>query len=235
MKAIFKRELKSFFLTGTGYVFLGVFMLLSGLVFFINNVLARSSDPGGFFSMVSYIWMLLSPIPAMRLAGDRKQKTDQLLWTSPVSSSKVVLSKFLAALTVLLLALVLSLIYPALISVYGEVYLPEIIAGYLGLALHGTAFLAFDLMISSFAGTPASAYVLSLGANLLLWLSGLAVSSVKPALIRNVFALIDIYKRFVPFSMGLWSKANTMYYLLFSTVCLVAAMRLAKGRRWNPL
>ena len=235
MKAIFKRELRSFFLTGTGYVFLGVFALLSGLVFFVNNVLARSSDPGGFFSMVSYIWMLLSPIPAMRLAGDRKQKTDQLLWTSPVPPSKIVLAKFFAAFTMLLMALILSFIYPILILVFGEMHPAEILTGYLGLVLHGTAFLAFDLMISSLAGTPASAYVLSLGANLLLWLAGLAASSIDNALFQSLFSLLDLYERFIPFSMGLWSMSSTLYYLLFSAVCLIATVRLARDRRWNPL
>lgn len=85
MRAIWKRELQAYFLTPTGYVFMGVFLLLSSVMFYLQIMQARSSDLPTFVGQMSYLWMLLSPVLTMRLlAEERQRRTDQLLLTSPV-------------------------------------------------------------------------------------------------------------------------------------------------------
>ena len=149
MRAIWKRELQAYFLTPTGYVFMGVFLLLSSVMFYLQIMQARSSDLPTFVGQMSYLWMLLSPVLTMRLlAEERQRRTDQLLLTSPVSLSGMVLGKYAAAYTVMAATVVLTLGFVAVVAVYGRVYPAEMAVAYLGFILQGGAFLALDLFIS---------------------------------------------------------------------------------------
>ena len=94
MRAIWKRELQGYFYTPVGYVFMGVFLLLASVMFYVSIMQNRSSDLPTFIGMLSYLWMLLCPVLTMRLlAEERQRRTDQLLLTSPVSLPGVVLGK----------------------------------------------------------------------------------------------------------------------------------------------
>ena len=143
MRAIWKRELQAYFLTPTGYVFMGVFLFLSSVMFYLQIMQARSSDLPTFVGQMSYLWMLLSPVLTMRLlAEERQRRTDQLLLTSPVSLSGMVLGKYAAAYTVMAATVVLTLGFVAVVAVYGRVYPAEMAVAYLGFILQGGAFLA---------------------------------------------------------------------------------------------
>lgn len=235
MSAILKREIKSFFITGAGYVFIGVFLLLSAVLFVINNLLPHSSDMSGFFSMTSYLWLLLSPILVMRLlAGERKRGTDQLLLTSPVGLGAVICAKYLSALVILITALALSVVFPIIVALYGSLYVPEILVGFLGVLLYASAYLAFSLFVSSFAKSPAAAFVMSLGANLLVRILGTLSTTAAAEPAARFLSTIDLDRRYLPFVYGQLSFAGITYFLLFTTICLIAAVESARalqGRR----
>ena len=72
MRAVYHKELRSYFYTPTGWLFITVFLSLAGLLFYLNNILPRSSDFSAFLSMMSYVWMLLTPILVMRLMAERR-------------------------------------------------------------------------------------------------------------------------------------------------------------------
>ena len=234
MKAIFKRDLKSYFLTPIGYIYLFVFLSLSSLIFLLNNLSGLSSDIFPFFSMMSYVWMLLTPVLVMRLiAGERKNLTDQLLLTAPVKTRDIVLGKYFAAVGVLFISLILSLLYPILISIQGRIYPAELWTVYLGFALQGCAFIAFDLMISSLSKNSVTAAISTFGANLFLWLASIASSSSSIPFIRGINRFFNLYERFTPFLRGQLSIANLLYYFVFCFVCLFAATQIISSRRWN--
>lgn len=234
MIAILKRELQSYFLTPLGYIFLGVFLSIASLVFQINNVATLSSDMFGFLSMMSYVWMLLCPVLVMRLlAGERKQLTDQLLMTAPLSSAEIVLGKYFAACMMLLISTALSLFYPLLVSIHGRIYPMELLAGYLGFTLQGFAFIAFDLMLSALTASPISAAALCFGANLLLWLSGLLSTSSTLRIAGEVLSFFNLYERFTPFLHAQLSLANVVFFALFSFVCIIACVQIVQSRRWS--
>ena len=108
MLSIWKRELQGYFFTPVGYVFMGVFLLLSSVIFFLTIMQTRSSDLLTFIGTMSYLWMLLCPVLTMRLLAEEKQKrTDQLLLTSPVSLPGIVLGKYFAAVTVMVLTVMI--------------------------------------------------------------------------------------------------------------------------------
>ena len=123
MLSVWKRELQAYFFTPVGYVYMGVCLTLSSVMFYVQIMQARSSDLLTFLGQMGYLWMLLCPVLTMRLLAEEKQKrTDQLLLTSPVSLPGMVLGKFLAAATVMLLTVAMTLLYVLLVAIYGEVY-----------------------------------------------------------------------------------------------------------------
>lgn len=234
MKAILKREWAGYFHTGLGFLFLFVFSALSGIIFYLNNLLPRSSDMGGFFALVSYQWVLLAPILTMRLLpSDKINSTQPLLMSAPVSMSAIVSAKYLSALMMLLAALLLSFVYPLIILFYGKLYLPEILTGYLGLFLYGAAYLAVDMLVSAFTKKAASAFVLALGVNLLLRLAGLIASGIRLRALSSVLSFFDLEKRYTPFVFGQMSFASLLYYVLVALTCLVCTVQAMNMKRWS--
>ena len=234
MRAIFHRELATYFLTPIGYLYVGVFLSISSLIFGLNNLSSLTSDLSGLFSMMSYVWMLLTPVLVMRLlAGERKQMTDQLLFTAPVRAGEVVLGKYLAACTVLLISVLLSLVYVLLVALQGRVYPEELFTLNLGFTLQGCAFIALDLMMSSLAKSPATATALAFGANLFLWLATVASSGISSRVVTRLNGFINLYDRLLPFLYGQLSLANILFFLVFSGVCVFGTTQIVNARRWS--
>lgn len=223
MRAIWKREMQGYFFTAVGWVFLGVFLTVSSVLFYLEILSTRSGDLPTFIGGMSYLWMLLSPILTMRLLAEEKQKkTDQLLLTSPLSLPRLVLGKYLAAVTVLLLAALLTLLYALVVAVYGRVYPAELTVNYLGFILQGCAFAALDLFLSGCAAAPVSAAVLAFGANFLLWILDLLENAVQTKWISDVLRFCSLYARNEPFLMGQLSFAGIFFDL--SVIILFLAL-----------
>ncbi len=234
MGAIYKREMQSYFYTPAAYVFMGVFLALASVFFGVGNLAARSSNLLSFISQLSYLWMLLSPVLTMRLiAGERRQRTDQLLFSSPCSLSGMVLGKFFAAATVLLCTVGATFVYALLVAMYGTLYLGETLVGYLGLILQGCAFLALDLFVSCFAKSQMTAAVLGVGANLLVWLSDVLASAVSIQAVSDALNFLSLYQRFAPFAQGQLRFSNVFFDLLFIAMTLFLSVRVLDARRWS--
>ena len=237
MLAIWKREFKNYFLTPIGYVFMGVFLLVGGFFFFLYNMLSASSDLESMFSMLNYLFMLIMPLLTMRLLSEeRKNKTDQLLLTSPIRISSIVAGKFAAACTVLLLSLIPTLFYVAVIVAYATPYPGLIISNYLGFFLLGCCYVAIGVLISALTESQLSAAVLTFGVNLLLQL----LEAIGPSLsipylswLPHVFSWISLYSRYYAFSAGMISIADIIYYASFCFIMLFLAVRVIDKRRWS--
>ena len=232
MRAIFKREMQGYFYTPVGYVFLGVFLTVSSVLFYLSIMSQRSGDLPAFIGQMSYLWMLLSPVLTMRLlAEERQKKTDQLLMTSPVSLPGIVLGKYLAAVAVLMAAAVLTLLYVLIVGIYGRIYPAELAVNYLGFILQGCAFVALDLFLSGCAATPVTAAVLAFGANFLLWILDLLETAVRVNWISEVLRFMSLYSRNESFLMGQLSIAGIIYDLSFIAVFLaLTVFRLDRMR-----
>ena len=234
MLAIWKRELQSYFYTPVGYVFIGVFLSLSGLFFYMLVLDARSSDVLTFLGQISYLWMLLSPVLTMRLLAEEKQKrTDQLLLTSPVSLPGIVLGKYLAAVTVMACTVLLTLVYVLVVALYGAVYPGELMVGYLGFILQGSAFLALDLYISGCASNQVTAAVAAFGVNLALWLMGLLAGGGARGWLQGGRGCFGLYQRYNPFLMGQLSFASIGFDLAFIAAFLALTVHSLDSRRYR--
>ena len=234
MGAIYRREMQSYFYTPGAYVFMGVFLALSSVFFGVTNLAARSSDYLSLLQLMSYLWMLLSPVLTMRLiAGEKRQHTDQMLYASPCSLSGLVAGKFFAACTVLLITVGATGMYALIVALYGTLYLAETAVGYLGLVLQGCAFLALDLFVSCFARSQTAAAAAGIGVNLMVWLADVLAAAVPVEWIGNALSFISLYRRFSPFARGQLSLSHGLYDLLFIFMMLFLSVRVLDARRWS--
>lgn len=233
MRTIYKRELAAYFRTPVGYVFLAVYLSLSGAIFKSSILDTLSGDLLSFVSAMTYLMMLLCPVLTMRLiCEDRQKGADKLLMSSPVSLTAILMGKFLAAATVMLGAIAITLVYVLIMELYGTVYIGECFVGYLGFALQAMCFLAVDLMVSCFMKNQVSAALAGLGANIVMWTMDL-LSQSAPAFLKRALDFISLYDRFEPFVMGQLSYANVLFYLSFTAFCLVCAIRALDARRFS--
>ena len=234
MRAIFRRELQAYFYTPAAYVFMGVFLALGSVLFAVGNLAARSGDLPAFLGSMSYLWMLLTPVLTMHTyAGERKARTDQLLFTSPVSMAGVAVGKYLAGCVVLALTSALSLVYPLIIALYGRLYIGEALCCYLGFVLQGCAFLSLDMLVSARARTPVTAALWAFGVNLLLWLLDVLSTAVESPPVTRVLAFASLYRRCAPFRQGQLSYAGALYFLAFIALTLFWTVRALDARRWR--
>ncbi|MBQ3486254.1 MAG: ABC transporter permease subunit [Clostridia bacterium] len=234
MRSIWKRELQGYFFTPVGYVFMGVFLLLSSVMFYQSIMQARSSDLPTFIGMMSYLWMLLCPVLTMRLLAEERQKrTDQLLLTSPVSLPGVVLGKFFAAVTVMLMTVGLTLLFVLIVALYGKVYPGELAVSYIGFILQGCAFIALDLFLSGCAGNQVTAAVMAFGANLLLWMLDMLEAAVTGEFLRDVLSFFSLYARGEAFLMGQLSFAGIGYFISFIAAFIALTIHLLDSRRYR--
>ena len=234
MLSIWKRELQGYFFTPVGYVFMGVFLTLSSVIFYLTIMQSRSSDLLSFIGTMSYLWMLLCPVLTMRLLAEEKAKrTDQLLLTSPVSLGGMVLGKYLAAVTVMGFTVLLTGLFVLIVAIYGRVYPGELLVGYLGFVLQGCAFLALDLFISGCVSSQVTAVVAAFGANFVLWMVDLLQTAIPFDWVSRVLSFFSLYARSEPFLMGQLSLASVGYDLSFAAAFLVLTIHLLDSRRYR--
>ena len=199
MRAVWKRELEAFFYTPIGYVFMGFFLLVSGYFFWGYNISSGSSDMSNFFSQVSYIFVMFVPVLTMRLMSEeRRNKTDQLLLTSPVSIPAIVAGKFLAEVAVFAIPLAAAVLMPLILKAFGTVSLVAAYSALLGYVLLGAACLAVGTWISALTENQILAYLATFGALLVAYL----MNGIKT----------------------MFTTGNLLAFIVFTVVLLIAAI-----------
>lgn len=171
MFAIFKRELKAYFLTPIGYIFMGLFLLLTGIFFFFDNIIGQSSRYIGFLGSVLLLVTFILPLLTMRLfAEEKRQKTDQLLLTSPVSITGIVCGKYFAAMAVYCGTLLVTVSYAVVVAVYGDLETWGTIGSYIGFILLGACYISIGLFVSALTENQLIAALVTFFVLLFIWL-----------------------------------------------------------------
>ncbi len=150
MNSIIKKELYQYFTTMTGYIFLTTLVIVTAITFMSNNVFGISADYETTMFSTLTVFLLLIPLLTMRLfAEESKQKTDQLLFTSPIKISNIVIGKFLAGLSIFLIGLLITLTFPLSISRVGNVLTPQLYSSIFGYILLVSCFISVGVFVSS--------------------------------------------------------------------------------------
>lgn len=223
MIAILKRELKAYFLTPIGYIYMSLFLLVGGVLFAFGNLTSHSSSYSGFLGSILFMFLLATPILTMRLFTDEmRMKTDQLLLTSPVRITEVVLGKYLAALIVFTITLVITIFYAILISVYGDLDTSKTIGGYIGFFLIGCSFISIGLFVSATTENQVVAAIITFGALLLTYIMD-AIQSGVPSTQSSgiIFAIV------IALAIGAWIYFSTRNLIITGVVLAICGILIA--------
>ncbi len=234
MKAIFYRELKAYFQTPVGYIFMGMFLAVSGYFFTVSNLLSKSSDLGMVLSNMLMMFLFLIPILTMRLLSEEKNsRTDQLLLTAPISVRDIVLGKFAAAAAIYLLTLAVTLLYLLVLGIHSEPAYAKIFCNYFGFILLGFSFISVGLFVSSLTQNQASAAMATFAVLLLLYALEWSRSALHSPLLLAVLDCLSITKWYGEFELGILSIPAIVYYISFTAVFLLCTMHTVDRRRWS--
>lgn len=224
MWAVLKKEFKSYFLTPIGYVFIGLFLALFSLIFYITTIAQGASTFQYVFGYaVMYGVVFLMPLLTMRMfSEERKNGTEQLLITSPRSMIAVTLGKFLAGILVVIIAEVLTLIYFGILCVFKVPDIPVVAIAMLGFLLISMAYIAFGMFISSLTENQIIAGVITIAAFILTWLA--------PTISKGLGA-ISLMEKFYPFVSGLFPITETIQLVVITIMFVALTMVVMKRRK----
>lgn len=231
MKAVFLKEIKTYFSTMIGYVYMGVFLFFSGLLFNMKNINQGSASISEMFGSLFFVLILLTPFLTMRLmAEEKKTKTDQMLLTSPVPIRSIILGKYFAAVFVLAVSMAVTLVYVLIIAIFGSPYFGEIVLGYLGFLLLGGVCISIGLFISSIMDNQLSAVLITFVVLLLLWMPSLI--SINNQLISAILGILSIFSNYASFAQGILSLSSIVYMLSVTFVFLFLTVQSIKRSKW---
>ncbi len=233
VRAIWRREVGSFFASPIAYAVATVFLVFSGLIFSLNVINSQEASLRGLQGTVGIILLFLAPVLSMRLiAEEQNTGTIELLLTAPVRDVEVVIGKYLASLTLLAGMLLLTIYYPIILYIYGQPDLGPILAGYLGVLLAGGSFLAVGLLFSSLTRNQIVAAAGSIGVLLVFWFVNGAAQSI-PAPVSTIVRYLALSQHFNDFNRGVVDTQDVAYYLSFIAVFLFLCVRSLETRRWR--
>ena len=245
MWAVCKKELQNYFYSPIGYVFIAIFMLISAVIFFNINLTQNDYGTGyqgagdyatSLQNMTIYL-SFITPVLTMRIfAEERRTKTDQLFLTSPISITSVVLGKYAACLTVLLIAMVLNLVFPIMLAIYttaGSLSIAMLFVQYAGFFLIGATFMAIGVFISSMTESQVVAAVVSFAVAFVIWLGNNVISSIGSDFASAVASSINMLSRYQNFADGIVGFAPVIYYLSVSGLFMFLTIRSIERRRWT--
>ena len=224
MWAIYKKELKTYFLSPIGYIAIGIFMLMYSIFFYLTTVAYGSVDMGNlYYATARYGLLLMAPLLTMRMfSEERKNGTEQLLLTSPRSVTSIVLGKFFAAVTVIFITVLLSTIYSVIISFFGTVNIPTVIVTMFGFLLLGMAAISVGTLASSITENQIIAAIITIIVIVAPWFL---------VDISSVFSSIDLIDKFMKFPYGLISVSDLVSLVSITVMCLLITIVLIKRRK----
>jgi len=224
MIAIYKKEMRTYFTHMMGYVFLAVMLLGVGIWFAMANVFGMNTNFHLALSNTTIFFFILIPVLTMRLFSEEsRQKTDQLLFTSPLSVFQIVVGKFFAAFSLFLITTASTIIMPILLSRHGDVPVSRVTSAYVGFILLGACCIAIGVFISVLTENQIIAAVISIVALFLLFM----LDVVAFMLPTTAFASLVFVILVVASVIGLWFAATRN--VIITAVVAVVAIAIAIG------
>ncbi|MBN2345993.1 MAG: ABC transporter permease subunit [Candidatus Aminicenantes bacterium] len=249
---IAKRELKAYLYSPIAYILTAFFLLVGG--FFFYNILAWANEQTmrmmqsgypldrlninqmlfePFFNNLTIILMFLLPMLTMRLfADEKKMRTEELLLTSPLRLSSIILGKYLAALIIYTGILLLTVTYAIFVFLYGNPEPAPLLTAYLGLFLLGAVFIAIGLFASSLTENQVIAAVVSFSSILLIWVVSWVGES-GPGAWRGILTYLSFFSHFKNMVGGVIDTQDIVYYLSFIFLGLYLTRSVFEFRKWR--
>lgn len=222
MWAIVKKELKSYFLSPIAYIFIGFFLVMSSIFFYLDVYIYASTNFENMFYSASTILTFIVPILTMRMfAEERKNGTEQLLYTSPRSITSIVCGKFLAGTLVIIVCEICTLLYYGILMYFGNPHASTALVTLLGFLLLAMSYISFGMFASSLTENQIIAGVITMAGLILLWFMPSFYASL------NNFSLINIFSKTFPQGM-ITIQGLTLFLsftLLFNILTIIVIRR----------
>ena len=236
MKAVLKRELKAYFTSVIGWIFLAAFFFVFNLYFVANNLIYGTPYLSYSLSNVAFVLVIIIPILAMRsMAEDRRTKTDQLLYTAPVSIPKVIIGKFLALVAIFSIVVGAICLCPLLLSRFGNVPMTESYAAIFGIWLYGCLSIAICVFVSALTESQVIAAVLSFAllfiGFMMQQITGLISSSDN--VVTKVLNALCTQTHLTNFCNGILDVTGIVYYVSGTVLFLFLTCQLVQKHRWS--
>jgi len=234
MWAVFKKEVKAYFETPFGFIYMGIFLLITGIVFTTYNLVGAKGDMNGTFSLLANISIMSFPVLTMKLLSEeRRQGTDRLLYTSRLSITSVILGKYFAALFLYLITLMITGVYVGIIAMYGDPNIGAILGSYFGFFILGATFTAICIFASSFTEHQVTAAITSFGILFALVIIGSLSATVKIPVISEILSALAITTYYEAFTKGIFSLGPIVYYISASVFFIFLAIQIVQGKRYG--
>lgn len=231
--AIAKREFASYVNSPIPYILVTAYIATAGYMFFRQLFLVRQAEMRHFFENTPLLFCLIVPFLTMRLvAEERKEGTLELLLTMPVTDWQLVIGKFLAAVGLVGVLLLLTLAFPFTVASLGPLDKGTTVAGYFGCLLMASAYIAIGIMASSFTRSQIVAALTAFFIGFGLFLLG-ALVGVLPPSIAPVASALSIGGHFMNIARGVIDSRDVLYYVSIIFVCLLVAQTTLDSRRWR--
>ena len=234
MGAIYKKEIRNYFCSPIGYMYIAVFMCLTPMFFTQMTLAQQTTSMSGVFYYINIVYVFLTAILTMgMIAEERNKKTDHLLLSAPVRVTEIVIGKYLAAITVLGITLVLSLIYPYIISKYGEIATSRMFSCYLGFALMWTMFIALGMFISSLTESQFTAAVTTFAILFALIMLENFISNIPNQKIANIVTACSPINRYNDFQLGIIFAGHIFYFLSLTVLFIFLTVQNVDRKRYT--
>lgn len=247
MLAIFKKELRSYFLNAIGYVYIGIFLAVSALLCCYTTLGSGTYDTKNYFAFIPMVFIILIPLLTMRLfAEEKKLRTEQLLLTAPVSITGMVVGKFLAAFTLFAISVLVSLVNFIPLCIYAQMdgvndayassvgpVASMIFSNTLGLLLIGAAFIAIGMFISSLTENQLAAAIITVAIIATMLLLNFVNGYIENYVLRFVISWVCFMSRYAPFQSGIFDPSSLLYFVSVAGVFLFLTARVYDKRRWG--
>jgi gliding motility-associated transport system permease protein len=224
------KEQKALFSSPLAYAIVAVYLLLMGFTFTLMLFLNRTAELVRVFFQAAILFLLIVPVVTMRqLAEERRSGTLELLLTSPVREIEIVLAKFAASLSVVVLMLILTTSYAVVLGVYAEPDWGPIYSGFIGLLLLAAALSAIGLLVSGLTSSQLVAAVVSMGVGILLWMID-SVGYLLPDPFDTFVTSLSLVAHFTPFATGAVFLSDLGFFLTVILACVLLSVRTLARR-----
>lgn len=234
MGAIIKRELISFFKNPIAYFVIGIYSLLSAIFFTINVLWSNTSYLGDYFGFWLFLVdIIVIAVLSMRFfSEEKKNKTDQLLLTSPINLYSLVAGKFIGAMIVFTAATSVNLLYVLIIDIFGNLDYGALLTNFVGTLLIGCAMVSLGLFISSLTESQIGATAGTVGILIFLFVIDF-FAGFFPEFLAKIIANLNIYSQYKDFTNGIINLPPVIYYLSMTVIFLFLTVRSIEKRRWS--
>lgn len=235
MFAIYKRELKSYFTTPLGYIFMALFLCANGLMFsYATLKQGTGSNVFVYFSYLLIAFILVMPILTMKIFSEEKKvKTEQLLLTSPVNLWQIVLAKFLAAYSLFAVTFAVGSFSLVVLYQYGKPNVAVVLGSVLGIMLIGAACISVGVFISSLTENQLISAIGTMAILLAFVFTSYFNDKITQGFLRSILKWVSILSRFNNYMYGVFDINALIYYISITFIFLFLTVRVFEKRRWE--